>query len=92
MQELEVTGKRILSVWWLLVWRGMLGGAVLGGIAGFIWGVIAGVLGVASDVIANTAGIGGGMVGLIWGFFVTGMALRKKYGEFRVVLVSHSSN
>jgi hypothetical protein len=30
MSELEVTRKRMLSVWWLLIWRAAVGGGVLG--------------------------------------------------------------
>ncbi len=36
----EVNWRRVLSVWWLIAWRALLGGAVLGFVAGFLVGFI----------------------------------------------------
>ncbi len=36
----EVNWRRVLSVWWLMAWRALLGGAVLGFVAGFLVGFI----------------------------------------------------
>ena len=45
MQELDLTAQRLISVWWLCLWRGMLGGLLVGAIAGFIGGVLIALLG-----------------------------------------------
>ena len=91
MQELDVTWKRVLSVWWLSMWRGLVGGVILGGLFGGIVGVAAVAAG-KPDSAAYWGEIFGIVVGVVWGFFVIKMALRKKYSEFRIVLVPHFSN
>jgi hypothetical protein len=30
MQELETTWPRVLAVWWLIIWRGLVGAFLLG--------------------------------------------------------------
>ena len=40
MQELEATWGRVLRVWWLIVWRSILGAIVIGGVAGGILGFV----------------------------------------------------
>ena len=40
MQELEVTWQRVARIWWLIVWRALLGGTLLGAAIGFIIGFI----------------------------------------------------
>ncbi len=92
MQELEVTRGQILSVWWLLLWRGICGYVIAAFLVGVGWAFV--------DVTYDVPAVSSGrlpavimfMGGPIIGFFVTGMALRKIYGEFRVVLVPRSSN
>ena len=74
----ELTLQRLLSVYWLVVWRGHLGGFVTGGIVGFVWVMLGGSVG--------SSGLAGGMAGVVWSFFVLQMAFRKKYHDFRIVL------
>jgi hypothetical protein len=88
LQELEVTFSRVISVWWLLVWRSMLGAVVFGGIAGFIVGVAFGVLQLPFD--SRFPGIAGAIAGFVWFIVVVRMALRKKYETFRIALLPHS--
>jgi integral membrane sensor domain MASE1 len=87
MQELEVTWQRVLSVWWLIVWRAALGGAILGAMIGAVLGFIEGMIGVSTQTITLSSGAAGALANLIWSLFVVRMALRKKYGEFRLALV-----
>src|SRR5262245_26520205 len=51
-----VNTQRLLSMWWLLAWRGNLGGFVLGAIAGFV-----------SQILFGTGAIGGAVAGLLAG-------------------------
>ena len=88
MQELDITWKRVVSIWWLMAWRGVVGsvviGAICGGTAGFILAIVLG-----SDANAIKPSVGrnqGAAVGCIWGFFVFSMALRKDYRGFQLVL------
>ncbi len=101
MDELEITWRYVLSVWWLIVWRAWLGGMLFGGIAGFIAGGVAGViLAFASSATSASLNEIGGMVGgiagivagLTWGVYVVRMALRKKYRGFRLALIPEPSN
>jgi hypothetical protein len=86
MPELEVTPKRTLSVWWLVIWRACVGAGVLGAIGGLIAGIVAVAAG-----HREWGAIGGGVVGYLlsipWSFVVVGMALRKRYRDFRIALV-----
>ncbi|MBX9844794.1 MAG: hypothetical protein K2Z80_23595 [Xanthobacteraceae bacterium] len=84
MPELEATWRRVISVWWLLFWRGMLGSILLGAVAGFIVGFGAGILKIPFDPIYT--GVLGAIIGLAWILVVVRMALRKHYQDFRIVL------
>src|SRR4029077_12710747 len=86
MPELEVTWSRVISVWWLLAWRSVVGGVLLAFIFGCIIGVGAAFAGTTGPVVSVIAGLGGGIIGLCWAIAVVRMALRKHYGDFRVVL------
>jgi len=91
MQELEPTWQRALSVWWLIAWRAGLGSLAMGAAAGFILGFIGAIVGVPRDVSSVGAGLLGFVIAIVWGVIVVRMALRKKYGEFRIALIPHSS-
>jgi hypothetical protein len=80
VQELKITWPRVVSVMWLLTWRGLLGTAMMWGIErGFSHaGDIARISSVPLAVAA----------GFIWQAIVVRTALKKKYRGFRIVLVS----
>jgi hypothetical protein len=87
MQELEVTWGRVISVWWLLAWRGTLGAVLIGAVVGFIIGFIGALAGVQQETITSLSTIAGAIVGLGWAIVVVQMGLRKRYGDFRLALV-----
>ena len=102
MQELELTWKRIACIWWLMLWRGVIGGFLLGAVTGGIVGLIAGfvaayVFHVPFDVstyqqIGRLSSVTVCVpLGIVWGFLIVRMAIRKKYREFRIVLVPADS-
>ncbi len=88
--EIEVTWKRLRSVWWLLFWRG--------GVVGFGGGyAIATAVGFAALSLVPGLPIWAGesyglVVGFVWLFpvylWVTRSALRKQYKTFRIALVA----
>jgi hypothetical protein len=91
MQELELTMSRLLSVWWLLIWRGLVGGTVAGAVAGAVAGFFFGLFGHLE--LSGTAGYYAGLVtGAFWGLLVTQMAFKKKYKGFRLAVVSTAEN
>ena len=87
MQELEATMSRALRVWWLIVWRGIVGASVIGAVAGFVLGFAGTLAGMPPATITLTSGILGGIIGIVWMIVVVRMALRKRYGDFRIALV-----
>jgi len=92
MQELEVTWQRVARIWWLIVWRALLGGTLLGAAIGFIIGFIGALIGWPRQSTVLFSTIAGALVSVAWGLVVVRMALRKRYMDFRLVLAPHSSN
>jgi hypothetical protein len=85
MQELEATWSRVLSVWWLVHWR-----AVAGGLAtGLALGALLGLAAVFADWNSGTAVqlAVGAITSYAWTIIAMRMALRKKYRDFRIVLL-----
>jgi hypothetical protein len=100
MQELEATWGRAARVWWLIVWRGVLGATLVGTVVGIIVGVVTAVVVIAmggtsvtlADNPTYQIGIGLGavlglVIGIFWYILVVRMALRKQYREFRLAIV-----
>jgi hypothetical protein len=85
MQEVELTAQRLLSVWWLIFWRGTIGGMILGFLVGGIIGFVMAIAGSAS-LAAAAGGYAGLTVMPFWGLLVVYMALRKNYKGFRIAL------
>lgn len=87
MQELEVNLGRLLRIYWLLIWRSLLGSLVIGFVLGFFVGLVLRVLGVPLTQIRTISGAVGLVGGAVWALFCLKMALQKKYRDFRIVLV-----
>jgi hypothetical protein len=91
MPGLEVSLGRLLRIYWLFVWRSLLGSLVIGFVLGFIAGFVLGVFGAKTTQIQTVGGALGVIGGAIWSFFCLRMALTKKYRDFRIVLVPHEA-
>ena len=87
MRELEVNLGRLLRIYWLLIWRSLLGSIVIGFVLGFIIGLALRVLGVPLTQIRTISGAVGIVGGAVWALFCLKMALEKKYRDFRIILV-----
>lgn len=84
MNDSEVTWGRVLRIWWLLVWRGYVGGFMIAVVINFIVTFGARVLG-ADAATADPLGFWMGVLAsLPWGLVVVRMALRKQYQTFRL--------
>jgi hypothetical protein len=92
MQELEPTLSRALRVWWLIMWRGIVGASLIGAVAGLVLGLVGGLAGAPKTALAIAGGAMGGFIGIGWMIVAVRMALLKRYGEFRIVLVPHSEH
>jgi ABC-type antimicrobial peptide transport system permease subunit len=79
MQEVELTWGRAIKVWWSLAWRGLL----FGGLAGFVAGMIVGVLG-GEPIHGSLAGF---VMGIPIGMWVVKIILAKSFSDFRLALI-----
>lgn len=88
MQELEMTWERVMRVWWLIAWRGLMGGWILAVALAFLLGEAGGRLGLDFPTTAAIATTLSWLTGLAWGLFVVKWALKKNYKDFRLALVA----
>ena len=90
MQDVEPGWDKVLRIAWLLTWRGLFGGLAIGFLLGYVidlglglaWGK---VLDPSASAVMKL------VVLLIWWPFVVRMALKKRYREFRIVLIPHGT-
>jgi ABC-type uncharacterized transport system permease subunit len=64
-----------------------LGALVIGFAVGFLLGFVLGALGVPLTQITPISGLAGLLGGVFWTLFCLKMALKKKYRDFRIILV-----
>ena len=90
MKEVEITWATVRSVWWLIVWRGLVGGWILAIFIAYVFGEVGGRLQIPFPTVAAVGTATAWTAGLSWGLFVVKMALEKKYKKFRLALVAKS--
>ncbi|MCM8794874.1 MAG: hypothetical protein NC819_03630 [Candidatus Omnitrophica bacterium] len=83
---LEVTWRRVLTVWWSFVWRSIVFGALAGAILGGIIGLIAGLLGQA-QMAQKWGAIAGQIISIPVSMCVMKIILQKKWKEFSIQLI-----
>ena len=88
MNEAELTWNRSMRVWWLIVWRTMVGCVVLGAIVGAVLGIIIALFQIPAAAVGTgiVSGILGLFISVVWTACVVRMALKKHYSDFRFVL------
>jgi hypothetical protein len=91
MQELEVTWSRVASVTWLILWRAFAGGSLFGAFGGLLVHIIDAFILHRPGPNPIAAGAVGWLFGLPWFVVVVRMALKKKYGTFRIALVAQEA-
>jgi len=77
--ELSITNRRVLSFWWLLVWRATLGAGVIGFLGSLATPLLPAKHAVQAVVVVAI---------LAWEFAMLRMALTKRYRDFRIVLIT----
>ena len=88
MQDVDSGWDKVLRIAWLLTWRGLFGGLAIGFLLGYMvdlglglgWGK---VLDPSANAMMKL------VVLLVWWPFVVRMALKKRYRDFRIVLIPH---
>ncbi len=87
MRDLEPSWSEVVSVWWLIVWRGTFG-ALLSSIGtGFLIGLIGHVEGASLGDVRTLAAVVGLTLGIFWQIYAVRMALRKHYHGFHLTVV-----
>jgi uncharacterized membrane protein YsdA (DUF1294 family) len=86
MQTMDVTWGRAAKVWWSIIWRSMLVAAALGGILGFLLGMIFGAMGLAEEMFlwSQLVGVLSAVFAGVWS---VKQVLSKEYRDYRLVLV-----
>ena len=86
MEKVEVTWGTALRVWWSYAWRCVVFSAILGFVLGGIGGFVVGIMGKPElgGSVGGTIGYIGSIPVSIW---VMKKILDKKYKEFSVALV-----
>ena len=77
MQELDPTWGRVMSVWWLLAWRTMVGAVLLGGAVVFVFGAIAALENWHADKIQMVSSVLGAVIGVLWAIVVAALMSRR---------------
>jgi hypothetical protein len=87
MQRIEPGWERLISVCWILIWRGALGGALFGFVPGLVVNLM---FGLASGIVlgACASKAAGLLVTLLWWTVAVRIALRKKCNDSRIALVA----
>ena len=87
MQELEPTWQRTLSVWWLILWRGIVGSVLLSIAIIALVDALAALIGIESKALNMIGALVVWLGSIVWGVVVVRMALQKRYRDFRLTLI-----
>lgn len=87
MQELDVTLGKVLRVYWLFLWRSLVGSILIGFVLGFVIGFALHVFGAPPTLTKTTSSLAGAVIGVIWSVVCMRMAIEKQYSDFRIALV-----
>ena len=84
---LSITGRRVLAIWWLLIWRFTFGGIVFGLVAA--WLMLAAVVlrGLPMPPLIPWVMTGASVATFIWSAGVTRIAIDTTYSDFRIAIV-----
>jgi hypothetical protein len=87
---LAITGRRVIEIWWLLIWRFAFGCIVFGLVAA--WLMLAAVIlrGFSVQALVPWVLIGANLATFIWSVVVTRMAIETIYSDFGMAIVPRS--
>lgn len=89
MVEREIFWQDVVKIWWAFTWRATLGSFCLGFLAGLLAGFVGAAVAAEAATIQSVGRIAGALIWAIWSVFALRLALRTKYRDFRIILVSH---
>ena len=90
MAPLAITGRRVIEIWWRLIWRFTFGVIVFGLVAA--WLVLAAVMlrGFSIQTLAPWILIGANLMIFIWSVVITRMMIETTYSDFSIAIVPRS--
>lgn len=88
MAQSDVTWGQAIRIYWLVLWRSLVGGLVFGVVSGLIIGLFGAFAGISKPLTLSASSLLGVFVGVVWSTNVIRMALRKTYSNFRIVIVN----
>ena len=91
-EVVDATFSRVLSVWWLFIWRSAVGSIVLGLAIGIVIGGATLLFGVSQEASVPFVMLLSVVIGIVWGMVVLRMALNKNYRGFSIVLVRNADD
>lgn len=86
----DFTGKHVLSIWWALLWRGVVYGIPVGFVLGALVGVVVAAL-ERPDLVDLVGAMLGTVIYVPVSFIITTIVLKKRYGSFSIRLLPHES-
>lgn len=86
----DFPGNRVLSIWWALLWRGVVYGIPAGFVLGALVGAVVAALG-RPDLVDLVGAMLGTIIYVPISLIITSMVLKKRYGEFSIRLLPHDS-
>ncbi len=86
-RDLEITWSRVLAVWWLITWRAAVLGTLVVLVLGYVLGFAMGALGMDLRSIDLAGQIIGMAIYALALLVTVRMALKKRFGDFRVALL-----
>jgi hypothetical protein len=84
----SLTWPCVLSVWWLLLWRGTFGYMLLGAILGLAVNFLGTATDWSAQQVDRATNVAVAAIGAVWPIPVVWMALKKRYSEFQLALMS----
>lgn len=88
-QNIEVTWRIALKMWWWIIWRSLLVAIIGSIILGFFVGITLGLIGINSVTIQIIGGLLGGIFGIGVNVFFFKKIIGRKFENFTIVLVKN---
>ncbi|BDX04711.1 hypothetical protein [Planctobacterium marinum] len=92
MEEIQVTWKWTVKVWWSWFWRAMLWTFPTAFAVGFVIGMASAIMGLNTSEIGTYSQLLGGLIGLFFGIYALKVVLTKKFNGYRLALVKTESS
>jgi hypothetical protein len=87
MPEMELSWNQVLRIWWLIMWRMVIGALVLAALFGFVVGTVGEALSASPRETMEIIRIGAIIITYSWGVVGLRMALTKQYRYFRIAML-----